>query len=400
MELMVSILEWMAYTLTALALPGTLMLAVLSLAALVYRNKVITGEASHGRIGIVVPAHNEEAQITELLAELRRQARLDQNTEIWVIADNCTDNTANVARKAEANVLERTNDQERGKGYALNYAFERLRSRKCEWLMVVDADSRISDSFIANMRKAMTTDAQALQAHYESLPADSNKGAMARLAMTGMNVVRVKGRSVLNASVGILGNGFALRQTVLDRVPYLAGSVVEDLEYHLSLVNKNIAVRYVPQAQIWGEIAPSNAGLGNQRSRWEGGRLRMVRQRVPGLLVDFVRKPGLSRLESLLDLMLLPLSLHLVLVMAAAFFAVLSGSLLTAFLGLLFLPTLAFHLWVIARQPSVTDEERQVLKSLPAYLLFKLKLLPRIFRSSSSKAQWVRTERKSANSDN
>jgi hypothetical protein len=100
-------------------------------------------------------------------------------------------------------------------------------------------------------------------------------------------------------SAGLLGNGFGLRREVLENTPYCAGSVVEDLEYHLVLVWHGVRVAFVDDARVRGEMPSSAQDCRSQRARWECGRLR-----------DLCRGRGVT-LEPLLDLLLAPLSWHL-----------------------------------------------------------------------------------------
>ncbi|MEN9626967.1 MAG: hypothetical protein RJA10_193, partial [Pseudomonadota bacterium] len=109
-------IEFAALALLALTLPGTLYLAVLTLAA--HRRpaaKALKPHAAALKMAIVVPAHNEGSNLLRTLRSLQAACHADALTQIWVVADNCTDNTANVARSAGVQVLERFNDAERGK---------------------------------------------------------------------------------------------------------------------------------------------------------------------------------------------------------------------------------------------------------------------------------------------
>jgi len=371
-----------------LTLPGSVVLAVWSMAAMLPARRTTPAPAEQGQLAIVVPAHNEEASIARTVRGLRQVCKADGRTSLWVVADNCTDATAVLAARAGAQVMQRHDTALRGKGHALEFAFQQLSQQGISWFIVVDADSTVEPDFLVHMRQAMQPERQALQAVYLSRPTHTLRGRLARLAQFGFNLVRPLGRSRLGMSVGLLGNGFALRAETTLRVPYTAHSVAEDLEYHLHLAQAGIAVHHVAQATVWGEIAESNTGAPQQRARWEGGRFRMIREWTVPLLTRGMR--GQTQLfEPLTELLLLPLGLHAVLLGIA----LLGGhplGWLTAGVGS---TAIALYLLAIACRTPATRDEWATLLLAPAYVLWKLTLLPLTLAKSRRHASWVRAER-------
>jgi cellulose synthase/poly-beta-1,6-N-acetylglucosamine synthase-like glycosyltransferase len=342
---------------------------------------------------IVVPAHNESAGIARTLNNLLAECQRDGNTRLWVIADNCTDDTAEQARTAGAQVLERHHPDLHGKGHALEFAFSALVPLEPEgvWFIVIDADSHVEPGFLAAMRSAMQPSAHALQACYLSRPAHSLKARLGRLGQFGFNLIRPLGRTRLGASVGILGNGFALRRDLTQAVAYDTHSVVEDLEYHLKLVRSGHHVHHVPAAQVWGEMAESASGARQQRARWEGGRLRLVRERSLPLLREVLS--GQWRLgEPLLDLWLLPMGLH-VLLLALTLLAPQVWMAVGLGLGVW---SLALYVLAIFVRGPVTKADAHALLLAPVFIVWKLSLLPLIVLRSRRQATWVRSERKAS----
>lgn len=385
---MTDVLTAIPVWLGVLTLPGSLVLALWSIAALWPARRTQTMPAEAGQLAIVVPAHNEEASIASTVRGLRKACKADGHTALWVVADNCTDATALLAARAGAQVLQRNDSSRRGKGHALEFAFRQLANQGVTWFVVVDADSTVDADFLPQMRRAMHADRQALQACYLSRPTHTLRGRLARLAQFGFNLVRPLGRSRLGASVGLLGNGFALRADTTTRVPYTAHSVAEDLEYHLHLAQAGIPVHYVADARVWGEIAESGTGAPQQRARWEGGRFRMINEWSWPLLAKGLRgQPQL--LEPLAELMLLPLGLHAVLLCVAALGLQPLGLLATG-TGLV---AIALYLLAIALRTPATRTEWATLLLAPAYVAWKLTLLPMTLAKSRRNASWVRAER-------
>jgi cellulose synthase/poly-beta-1,6-N-acetylglucosamine synthase-like glycosyltransferase len=386
---------------TLLSLPGSLTLGTLSAAALwPKRNPLSNAQVVEladvsqlpqlPALAIVVPAHNESASITSTINNLLAECQRDGHAHLWVIADNCTDDTAARAQTAGAQVLERNDAQLRGKGHALEFAFATLASRQPElaWFIVIDADSHVDQGFLAAMRAAMRPGVNALQACYLSRPAQSLKARLGRLGQFGFNLVRPLGRARLGASVGILGNGFALRRELTQAVVYDTHSVVEDLEYHLKLIRAGHHVQYVPVAQVWGEMAESASGARQQRARWEGGRLRLVRERSGSLLRE-VLSGQWQWLEPLSDLWLLPMGLH-VLLLALTLLAQPVWMALGSGLGVM---SLSLYVTAIFIRGPVSQADGRALLLAPVFIAWKLSLLPLILWRSRRQAAWVRSER-------
>jgi cellulose synthase/poly-beta-1,6-N-acetylglucosamine synthase-like glycosyltransferase len=373
-------------------LPGTIELAMLTVGgAFSARPTKRRARKDNFRLAVVVPAHNEEHQITRCVQSLLAADRTGVDLSIAVIADNCTDQTAATARHAGARVLERTNADLRGKGYALDYAFTLLQPEGYQAFMVVDADSVIGANALTETVETILAGADAVQCRYlVSNPGDSARTKLMNVALMAFNVLRPRGRDRLGLSVGIYGNGFALSSETLKRVPYEASSVVEDLEYHLNLVRAGRKVRFADRAAVYGDMPVSGKGVSTQRTRWEGGRFRMLAERAPGLVSELLH--GRLRLfEPLLDLLLLPLAFHVSLLMVAA----LTPFWMARDLGLAGLAVVVVHLLVTVTVCGNGWRDVAVLATAPFYIVWKLIMLPSVLRSAKANATWVRTERTS-----
>ncbi len=309
---MSSLASLLAALLVCAMAPGTLELLVLSLAGSLPTRKFTrsrrAGHASPVRsLGVVVPAHDEERLVERCVKSLCAMKRGDFELRILVVADNCTDATAELARRAGAQVLERTDAHNRGKGHALELAFRTLLAEGVEALAVVDADSEVSPDFALAVVERLRAGADGVQVRYAlSNAAHSLKTRLVDVAWNAFNLLRPRGRDRLGLSCGILGNGFALSARSLTRSPYVARSIVEDLEHHLALVLDGQRVEFEPLAFVRAETPTHAKGLKTQRTRWEGGRLKVARQELPRLAKALLA--GRIRvLEPMADLCLLPL---------------------------------------------------------------------------------------------
>jgi cellulose synthase/poly-beta-1,6-N-acetylglucosamine synthase-like glycosyltransferase len=373
------------------SLPGTVELLLLTLGAVLPKSSKRLAQHSTGRwrLAALVPAHNEEMTIHDCVQSLQRASRGDFIIQIVVVADNCEDRTGEVAAKAGARVLVRQDPHLRGKGYALGFAFKTLLSEGFDAFLIVDADTEVSNNFFLEAGELLRSGADAVQCrNLVKNPSESIRTRLLSVAFRAFNVLRARGRDRLGLSCGI-GNGFGMRRETLQTVPYLASSVVEDLEYHLSLVRSGKRVRFVDKATVLSEVPTTGKGVATQRARWEGGRFRMVREKTLGLLADVLR--GRVRLlEPLLDLLLLPLGFHVVLLVLAAF-APWTPARLAGFVGLLIVLA---HLMVAIALTGGDWRDAIALLASPYYILWKLLQIPLLIRSSRANTAWVRTERR------
>ncbi|MGD0892935.1 MAG: glycosyltransferase family 2 protein [Terracidiphilus sp.] len=345
------------------------------------------GESELPLLTVLVPAHNEEALIARCIRSLRSST--GAGFEVLVIAHNCSDATATEAEAAGARVLELNDPDQRGKGCALSYGFSAAMAGNSQAVLVIDADSVVDSGLITTVQRRFKSGARAVQCRYEVYNSKSSgRTRLMTLAFYAFNIIRPRGRARLGLSAGILGNGFALHRDVLMRIPYIAHSVVEDLEYHLALVRADICVEFIDTDAVRGEMPVTKKSAETQRARWEGGRLRMMKQWAPELMGDVLR--GQTRLmEPLLDLVSLPIALEVTLLLVAAClpFLWLRVYVLAAF------AVLFAHVFTAALSGPGFWETMRALSTAPAYVLWKLWMLPKIWRTSRANAAWVRTER-------
>jgi hypothetical protein len=254
--------------------------------------------------------------------------------------------------------------------------------------LVVDADSTLSGPVVQAISSRFAEGADAVQCR--NVPAGSGNTLAARFAelcWLAANAVRFRGRAGLGLSVG-LANGFAVTRRTLNTVPFQAFSIVEDLEYHLELVRHGRRADYVDSVVVRGPLPPDAQASANQHLRWEGGRLRMVIRWAPRLARDLLRG-NWTVAEPLLDLLTLPLSLHLTAV-AAVF---LCGSPIPAAYASVALTALALHAGMAAAESDRPLAACKTLVAVPIYILWKLSLLPGQLRHSKTDAPWLRTRR-------
>lgn len=363
-----------------------------------------SSESARLRMLILMPAHNEEEVIGEVLDGMRRALRWpSEQLEIVVIADNCTDRTAEIA-SARATVLVRDVPDIRGKGQALSWVIEtRLRvwPRPFDAVVVVDADSAVNPGFLHAFQEAVERGHAVSQAHDTVWNVrDSWRTALMFAGFSAINYLRPLGRSAFGWSVGLKGNGMCFTRDVLLKYGHPAGSVAEDLEQGMRYLADGIRVAFVPGAVVRAKMPVGAKAAVSQRARWEGGRSQVARVWIPRLAGRFARgalsgRPDWAALDGALELLIPPLgNLGAVLAGAAALGWLspwrpwVTGAALSA-LALAVAHFLVAQ--VLARAPGVVYVR---LLASPVYVAWKLwTFLKRRLTRAGRGEGWVRTTR-------
>jgi cellulose synthase/poly-beta-1,6-N-acetylglucosamine synthase-like glycosyltransferase len=392
MHIVPYVLEIVAFGLVLSTLPVIAELAILTLAS------IFPGRTSHNReaadsvrLAVIIPAHNEELLIRTTVQSLRASAG-ESATRVIVVAHNCSDRTALRAEQAGAEVLVCNDPLAKGKGAALAAGFAYTTTQNMDATLVVDADSTVSANLITEVRHAMASGVEAVQCRYEMECSPKRPATrLTALAFRGFNVVRATGRARLRLSAGIVGNGFAVRQAILQQNLYNSHSVVEDLEFHIRLVLAGKRVQFLEHARVQSALPVSKQGESSQRSRWEGGRANAAR----AWSLTLVKQLALGRfrmLEPLLDLLSLPIGYAVFLLSVSLCFPLLwlRGYALVA------LAVIGCHVLAAARYGPDFAGDLKTLARVPGYILWKLLMLPALIRSSDPGAKWVRTDREAA----
>ena len=270
----------------------------------------VASTARAWRFDVIVPAHNEQGLIERVVRNLLQLEWPRADFRILVVADNCTDATAALARAAGAEVLERSHEQLRGKGYALELAFQKSRADdRADAVVVVDADSEVSRNLLTACAARLDAGAQAVQVYYGVLdPHSSWRTRLMCIALSAFHKLRSRARERFELSCGLRGNGWCVTHAVLQRVPYGAFSLAEDIEYGIELGLAGERVHYADEAQVAGEMVSDARSAGTQRQRWEHGRFELIASRTAPLLRAAVRQRSLPCLDLALDLLVLPLA--------------------------------------------------------------------------------------------
>jgi cellulose synthase/poly-beta-1,6-N-acetylglucosamine synthase-like glycosyltransferase len=258
---------------------------------------------------VLIPAHNEASGLSETLASLRTELRTGD--EVLVVADNCTDDTAAIARREGATVLERINPGLRGKSYALDAGVRWLAERVSppEIVIILDADTIASPGAIEELARTAHFYHQPVQGAYTLRPVGAQaSAALASFAFTVRNVVRPQGLRCLGLPCLLNGSGMAFPWSILCRAALASGQLAEDRWLAVDLALAGHCTRFSP-ASITGTLPTAAKAVRTQRERWEHGHLETMLRQTPRLIVGAVRQRRVVLLALALELAVPPLSL-------------------------------------------------------------------------------------------
>ena len=273
------------------------------------RGLSVARDSNRPRVAVIVPAHDEQAGIAVTLRSI--QSQLTPNDQLLVVADNCTDTTASIARQLNATVLERRDEYRRGKGFALAFGLESLSVNPPAVVLFFDADCRIGPETVDLLAREAHATQRPVQALYlcESTAEGGPQQQISSLAFRFKNLVRTVGMTRLGGGCHLTGSGMALPWKLVDKVPWATGNVVEDMQLGIDFTAAGYPPRFVPEATVLSNLPESTAGQLAQRRRWEHGFLTTAINQVPVLLSQAVERRSWSLLVLAVDLAIPPLTL-------------------------------------------------------------------------------------------
>lgn len=353
------------------------------------------------KFAMLIPAHNEEISLGKTITSLFDVDYPKDYFDVIVVADNCTDNTAAIAKSLKAIVYERDDKINRGKGYALRWCIDRLfkTHRHYDAIAIIDADSVVSKNFLTVLNYYIENGSQAIQtADLVAPQPDAWSSEVTRLGFLLYNFVRPLGRKVINCSAGVRGNGMCFTSKTLKEVPWNTYSLNEDLEYGLVLLLNGINVDFAPEAIVHATMPTSAKNAESQRARWERGRFPIIKKYSTKLLRYSIEKLSFRTFDAFIELITPPfvnsvavavlmLLINLVLLLSGIAFS----KTFVMLWGFIILATVAYVL--IGLFTARTDVMLyKAFLFIPKYIVWKFLLYLRVFRNNK-KDEWIRTTR-------
>ncbi len=379
----------------AIMAPMTAFVLECLLSILPFRTKPAATTLRHPRTAVLIPAHNEQSVLEQSLGVLI--PGLSGGDRVLVVADNCDDRTAEVARAAGAEVVVRHDPARRGKGYALDFAVQYLRQDPPEVAVILDADCLVlTDAIKILAREAFQSGRQVQALNLtDRLPPTASRQVLAILANRFTNLIRPLGLSRAGLPCRLMGTGLAMPWPLLEKVPFAGDNLVEDMQWGIDLALAGFWPLFCPDARVTSALPLQDRAFVSQRTRWEHGHLRTMFAQVPRLLVKSLRHGDFRLFCLAWDLSIPPLAL-----LAVLWSAAIISSLAAACAGASWRPAAILSIGGIMTALAFVGSwfvhcRRQIpftaLLTAPLYIVQKIPIYIRFILNPEN--SWVRTQR-------
>lgn len=348
------------------------------------------------KITVLVPAHNEAEGIATTLNSILPQ--LKPGDRLLVVADNCTDNTAKIATENGAEVVERHDLDNRGKGFALDFGIQFIVQDPPDVVVIIDADCKVQDNALNKLVAYSVQHDRPVQSLNLMLSPHGAalKTKIAEFAWVVKNMVRPLGYVKLGLPCQLMGTGMAFPWNIISHAKLANGNIVEDMKLGIDLCIDGKPPLFYVDASVTSIFPNTPASQAVQRTRWEHGHLSMIISQAPQLVAQGIIKGNKDLLAMALDLCVPPLALLV---------ALLSGFLMLATLaymmGISYLPLLISLASIVILALSILlawwGWGRHIISAftflfIPFYVVFKTPYFVSFIFKRQKK--WVRTGRK------
>ena len=260
------------------------------------------------RYAVIISARNERVVIGQLLQSIKNQNYPSQLIDIFVVADNCSDDTAQIAREAGAIVYERNNKKLVGKGYALDYIFKIImrdyKEKEYKGYFIFDADNILDNNYILEMNKVFNNGYKAITSYRNSKNFNSN-WISAGYALWFLRESKYlnNSRMILNTSCTISGTGFLISHEIIKKNNgWKYHLLTEDLEFSMDIVLNNEKIGYCHKAKFYDEQPCTFKQSWNQRLRWSKGFYQVFKKDGWNLFINIFKNKSFSSFDMLMTI--------------------------------------------------------------------------------------------------
>ena len=251
----------------------------------------------------IIPAHNEEAVVGNLIESLKNQTYNKELYDIYVIADNCTDNTARIARDAGAIVYERFDETKKTKGYALDWFLQQKIEENADYdaLFIFDADNIVDKDFIKNMNKHLCQGEDVVQG-YRDIKNPTDNWITSGYALFYWTMHRFYHLARYNIGLSPLmnGTGFMVKFDVIKPQGWNTKTLTEDIEFSLKRIIEGKKLGWARDAIVYDEQPVGFKQSWTQRSRWTVGHMQCLKEYTKPLAEAVVKNKTVMNFDGLL----------------------------------------------------------------------------------------------------
>jgi cellulose synthase/poly-beta-1,6-N-acetylglucosamine synthase-like glycosyltransferase len=367
------------------------------LLAVTRKSAVAPQSGERRRLAILMPAHNEALLVASSIGSILPQ--LGRFDRLVVVADNCSDDTAAIAKSAGAEVLVRTDTSHRGKGYALDYGIRHLERDPPDIVIIVDADCQAAVGCVDRLARLCSRTGRPIQALYlMRAPTGSRiKARVAEFAWAVINQIRPTGLNRLGLPCQLMGSGMAFPWACISRAAVASGHLVEDRILGIDLARGGFPPLFCPDALVTSYFPVSKEGTRSQRTRWEHGSLGNIVGIALPLFLRSLFPFNANLMAMALDMAVPPLALLTLQVVAiwcaAALYFAFTGLLVPLAISTVIGALLAFSIvssWSRYARHIISLGD---LALAVGYALAKIPLYAKFLRVRQS--EWIRSKRDS-----
>lgn len=355
----------------------------------------VEGAQDQTKLKVLIPAHNEELVIQTTLESLF-DASISPD-QILVIADNCSDSTADIVKNTGVPVVERQNDSLRGKGHALAFGIEELKSDPPDYVLIMDADCTIEPDTPEGLVK-LSQGQHVVQPNYLIKAQD---GADLSRRLSGFlfkikNLIRSQALLNFGCSVPLLGSGMLFPWAIISSTKFATSNIVEDTKIGLDLQLSGTKILFAPQFNVFSYFPDTDAARESQSVRWEQGNLQIALEYVPKLTVAAIKKRDYRLALSALHILVPPVSLLILGILGLSVLSLIpylaKGLSATLALNFVSLAAISFSIlicWLSCGRSDIAVTELFI--DLP---IKTVKKIPHYFRILKFRnLEWVKTDR-------
>ena len=267
-----------------------------------HEDKILTPSKT---FALIVAAHNEHAVIAQLIDNLTELKYPRELYDIFVIADNCSDDTAEIARAHGAIVHERFSDVGKGKGFAMEWMFDRLfkMERQYDAIAVFDADNLVHPNFLLEMNNRLLKGDKVIQGYLDAKnPYDTWVAGTFAIAFWVIDHVWHLAKTNIGLSSVLGGTGMVITTDVLKKNGWGATCLTEDMEFTMKSLCDGIKTTWAHDAIVWDEKPLTFKASWNQRKRWAQGQFDVAHRFIPRMLKEGIRRRDIRILDGCLHL--------------------------------------------------------------------------------------------------
>lgn len=317
--------------------------------------------------------------------------------EVIVIADNCSDATADIVSAMGICVLERENHAEIGKGYALDFGLKHLELNPPDVVICVDADCQVSLETIDHLAQTAIITKRPVQSLYLFEKSDNQalKQQIIVFATKIRNYIRPLGMSRLRIPCLLLGSGMAFPWSAIKSINVATSNLVEDIKLGLDLAISGHFPTFCPEAVVTSYLPSQEDAAASQKNHWEQGHLNLIKNYVPLLLKEATRQRRIDLVLLAWDLAIPPMALlaiawFLVMFLSIGIYILKSWtySLTISVVSGLLLGIAVLGSWM---QVGRNDLPMYSLLKIPLYMLWKTTNYLKLIVQPQTK--WIRTQR-------